>query len=78
MTGLGDMEKWQLLTLPGLEIRPLGRPARDQSHCATASVYYVYMTIKIKILWVWLPVVSGQYSRYTVHRDVSVCVTVAL
>jgi hypothetical protein len=29
--GLGDMEKRKFLTLPGLELRPLGRPARSQS-----------------------------------------------
>jgi hypothetical protein len=29
--GLNDMEKWKFLTLPGLELRPLGRPASSQS-----------------------------------------------
>jgi hypothetical protein len=29
--GLGDMEKWKFLLPPGLELRPLGRPARSQS-----------------------------------------------
>jgi hypothetical protein len=29
--GLDDVEKRKLLTLPGLELRPLGRPARSQS-----------------------------------------------
>jgi hypothetical protein len=29
--GLDDVEKSKLLTLPGLELRPLGRPARSQS-----------------------------------------------
>jgi hypothetical protein len=29
--GLGDMERLKFLTLPGLELRPLGRPARSQS-----------------------------------------------
>jgi hypothetical protein len=29
--GLDDVEKRIFLTLPGLELRPLGRPARDQS-----------------------------------------------
>jgi hypothetical protein len=28
--GLDDMEKRKLLTLPGLELRPLGRPAPSQ------------------------------------------------
>jgi hypothetical protein len=29
--GLDNMEKRKFLTLPGLELRPLGRPARSQS-----------------------------------------------
>jgi hypothetical protein len=29
--GLDDVEKSKFLTLPGLELRPLGRPARIQS-----------------------------------------------
>jgi hypothetical protein len=29
--GLDDVEKRKFLTLPGLELRPLGRPARNQS-----------------------------------------------
>jgi hypothetical protein len=29
--GLDDTEKWKFLTLPGLELRPLNRPARTQS-----------------------------------------------
>jgi hypothetical protein len=29
--GLDDVEKRKFLTLPGLELRPLGRPARTQS-----------------------------------------------
>jgi hypothetical protein len=28
---LGDLEKRKFLTLPGLELRPFGRPARSQS-----------------------------------------------
>jgi hypothetical protein len=28
--GLDDMEKGKFLTLPGLELRPVGRPARSQ------------------------------------------------
>jgi hypothetical protein len=30
-TGLDDTEKWKFLPPPGLELRPLGRPARSQS-----------------------------------------------
>jgi hypothetical protein len=29
--GLDNMEEWKFLTLPGLELRPLGHPARSQS-----------------------------------------------
>jgi hypothetical protein len=29
--GMDDMEKREFLTLPGLELQPLGRPARSQS-----------------------------------------------
>jgi hypothetical protein len=29
--GLDDVEKRKFLTVPGLELRPLGRPARRQS-----------------------------------------------
>jgi hypothetical protein len=29
--GLDDMEKLNFFILPGLELRPLGRPARGQS-----------------------------------------------
>jgi hypothetical protein len=31
MGGLDDMEKRKFLTLPGFELRPIGRPARRQS-----------------------------------------------
>jgi hypothetical protein len=31
--GLNDMEKIKFLTLPGLELRPLGRPDCSQSLC---------------------------------------------
>jgi hypothetical protein len=29
--GLDDVEKRKFLTIPGLELRPVGRPARSQS-----------------------------------------------
>jgi hypothetical protein len=34
-TGLDDLEKRKFLTLQGLELRPLGRPARSQSILTT-------------------------------------------
>jgi hypothetical protein len=40
--GPGDMEKLQFFTLPGLELRLLGRPARSQSlHRLTYSGSYI-------------------------------------
>jgi hypothetical protein len=30
-TGLDHTEKWKFLTIPGVELRPFGRPARIQS-----------------------------------------------
>jgi hypothetical protein len=43
-TGLEDVEKRKFLTLPGLELRPLGRRARSQSlyrpsHAVICSIY---------------------------------------
>jgi hypothetical protein len=43
--GLDDVEKRKFLTLPGLELRPLGRPARSQSlyrlrYVKTLRVYF--------------------------------------
>jgi hypothetical protein len=41
--GLDDMEKRKFLTLPGLELRPLSRPARRQSLyqlCYHDSLWY--------------------------------------
>jgi hypothetical protein len=33
--GANEVEKRKILTLPGLEVRPLGHPARNQSlYCA--------------------------------------------
>jgi hypothetical protein len=37
--GLDDVEKRQLLTLPELELRPLGRPARSQSDMVGSCEY---------------------------------------
>jgi hypothetical protein len=35
--GLDDVEKRKFLTLPGLELRPLGRPARRYTDCAVPA-----------------------------------------
>jgi hypothetical protein len=37
--GLDDVEKKKFLTLPGLELRPLGRPARSQSLSRLLLIY---------------------------------------
>jgi hypothetical protein len=47
--GLDDLEKTKFLTLPGLELRPLGRPARSQSlyrlRYPGSRVNYVHMNL---------------------------------
>jgi hypothetical protein len=45
--GLDDVEKRKFLNLPGLELRPLGRPARSQSLPGTVCffiriIYFIY------------------------------------
>jgi hypothetical protein len=46
-TGVDDMEKRKFLTLPGLELRPIGRPARSRyTHYAIpapSSVGYTHV-----------------------------------
>jgi hypothetical protein len=44
-TGLDELEKRKFLTLPGLELRPLSRPARSQ------SLYRLSYTGSIMISW---------------------------
>jgi hypothetical protein len=44
--GLDDVEKRKFLTIPGLELRPLGRPARSQSLYQLrypSSLFYGYI-----------------------------------
>jgi hypothetical protein len=49
-TGLDDVEKRKFLTLPGLDLRTLGRPARSQSlyrlRCPGSGVGIVYGEFK--------------------------------
>jgi hypothetical protein len=43
--GLNDVEKRKFITLPGLELRILGRPARSQSLyqlCYPGSIYHMF------------------------------------
>jgi hypothetical protein len=50
---LDDMEKWKLLTLSGLELRPLGCPARSQSlyrlRCP-GSLLLLLLFIRFKVI----------------------------
>jgi hypothetical protein len=65
-TGLDDMEKRKFLTLPGLEPRPLGRPACSQSlyrhfepHFNTGPVFqYVYTVACMLIFLTCTSIVS--------------------
>jgi hypothetical protein len=43
--GLYDVEKRKFLTLLGLELRPLGRPARSQSLYQLPYYYYFFIII---------------------------------
>jgi hypothetical protein len=45
-TGLDDVKKRKLLTLLGLELRPLRRLSHSQSHCLYGS-YYAWVCLKI-------------------------------
>jgi hypothetical protein len=54
--GLDDVEKRKFLTLPGIEIRPLGRPGRSQSlyqlrYPGSSSEWYC---LEIHVQEVWL------------------------
>jgi hypothetical protein len=52
--GLDDVEKRKSLTLPGLELRPLGRPASSQSlYRLRYSGSYIY-PILFKIIFIFL------------------------
>jgi hypothetical protein len=65
--GLDDVEKRKFLILPGLELRPLGRPARSQSLyrlrypsssgalSLTIFNYMLFVTVNIRFM---LPVVA--------------------
>jgi hypothetical protein len=65
--GLDDVEKRNFLTLPGLELRPLGRPARSQSlyrlrYLAPNFSFYINIDPKkTKILYFYL---INCYVRY--------------
>jgi hypothetical protein len=76
--GLDDVEKIKLLTLPGLELRPLGRPARCQSlyrlSClgSTHVRFNVLISGKLRYLaTLW----SSRYriSQFLLHMLLSSC-----
>jgi hypothetical protein len=48
--GLNDMEKWKFFTLPGLELRSLGRPARSQSLYRLRYPGFKQSSVRKKIL----------------------------
>jgi hypothetical protein len=48
--GLDDMEKRKFLTLLGLELRPLGRPARSQS-LSRLTDFSFYLTENTLLLY---------------------------
>jgi hypothetical protein len=60
--GLDDLEKRKFLILPGLELRPLGRPLRSQSLyqwspyiCSTECTYKVrlFVSVEVNISWIF-------------------------
>jgi hypothetical protein len=76
--GLNDIEKRKFLTLPGLELRPLCRPARSQSRikvvvpkmCAThyfqlVYIYYQIQQSEYKLLQFSSEVKSGSIKSVT-------------
>jgi hypothetical protein len=46
--GLDDVENRKLLTLTGLELRPLGRPARSRSLPTVLSRLYIVKRVNVK------------------------------
>jgi hypothetical protein len=57
--GLDNVEKRKLLTLPGLELRPLGRPARSQS---LYRLSYRGQLVKIQPVVLWTVIFGHRYS----------------
>jgi hypothetical protein len=55
--GLDDLEKRKFLTLPGLELRPLDRPARSDYAIPAPHIYWVELIIQCEesanIKYVW-------------------------
>jgi hypothetical protein len=49
-TGLDAVEKRKFLTLPGLELRPLGLPARSQSLYQLRYTYCIYCIYTSQLL----------------------------
>jgi hypothetical protein len=47
--GLDDVEKRKFLNLPGLELRPLGRPASRYTDCAIPAPYCTWNELKLVV-----------------------------
>jgi hypothetical protein len=78
--GLDDVEKTKFLILPGLELRPLSRPARSQSLCRPRYHYPVHdifctlpYLLKNKVLYVSFEVFTAVTMKNAVFWDVIPC-----
>jgi hypothetical protein len=59
--GLDEVEKRKFLTLPGLELRPLGRAARSQSWYSLINFLSSYLSgMKSGMRSYWPSVVTGK------------------
>jgi hypothetical protein len=69
--GLDDVEKRKFLNLPGLELRPLGRPARSQSlyRLCYPGFCSVHVPLETQILY------FGQYLNFCTGFQVFLSVT---
>jgi hypothetical protein len=69
-TGLDDVEKRKLLTLPGLALRPLGYPAHSQSLIPTTLSLLLDMSnvyVEISAIPLSRILLSNIYCIYTVY-----------
>jgi hypothetical protein len=70
--GLDSMEKWNFFTLPGFELRPLGRPARSQSLyrlrypvsiVISIIIICFFPPVLVLILWLTFDVLSSNITK---------------
>jgi hypothetical protein len=73
--GLDDVEKRKLLTLPGLELRTLGRPARSQSlYRLRYFGFHLWMTHTIYFVCIKLTRNAGRGPAFSqFNRDIRYC-----